>query len=54
MICGVISRSSVLLCGAIDGARRPNGGPLLLGPSGANWSKEADGKKIGVSITGGR
>ena len=21
-------------------------------PSGANWSKEADGKKIGVSITG--
>ena len=32
--------------------RRPNGGPQA--PSGGNWSKEADGKKIGVSITGGR
>ena len=42
----------VLLCGAIDGVRGALMGPLA--PSGANWSKEPDGKKIGVSITGGR
>ena len=44
--------SCVLLCGAIDGVRGALMGPLA--PSGANWSKEPDGKKIGVSITGGR